>query len=133
MAGPERRAYLRALLAGTGAALEADDPQEMLTLSEELATVAAPIDDRIRVRALGESALALRLLGKNQEAEARLRQAWEETRRLVLPQGTLAIGATYAVVLRPSADWRRRRRSWRSAWRWDSDWRNSVLREPTTS
>jgi DNA-binding NarL/FixJ family response regulator len=100
MAGPERRAYLRALLAGAGAALEADDPQEMLTLSEELAMAAARVDDRLRVRALGEGALALRLLGRNQEAEARLRLAWEETRRLVLPQGTLEIGATYAVVLR---------------------------------
>jgi DNA-binding CsgD family transcriptional regulator len=100
MVGPERRTYLRALLAGSGAALEADDPEEMLALSEDLATAAAPIDDRIRVRALGEGALALRLLGRNQEAEARLRHAWEETRRLVLPQGTLEIGATYAVVLR---------------------------------
>ena len=100
MAGPERHAYVRALLAGTEAALEAGDLAEMLGLSEELATAAARVDDRIRARALGEGALALRLLGRNQEAEVRARQAWDETRRLVLPQARLEIGATYAMVLR---------------------------------
>ena len=100
MAGPERHAYVRALLAGTEAALEAGDLEEMLALSEELDTAAARVDDRIRVRALGEGALALRLLGRNQEAEVRARQAWDETRRLVLPQARLEIGATYAMALR---------------------------------
>jgi DNA-binding CsgD family transcriptional regulator/tetratricopeptide (TPR) repeat protein len=100
MDGPERHAYVRALLAGTEAALEADDLEEMLALSEELATAAARVDDRIRGRALSGGALALRLLGRNQEAEVRARQAWDETRRLVLPQARLEIGATYAMVLR---------------------------------
>jgi DNA-binding CsgD family transcriptional regulator len=100
MAGPERHAYVRALLAGTEAALEAGDLAEMLGLSEELATAAAGVDDRIRARAKGEGALALRLLGRNLEAEVRARQAWQETRRLVLPQARLEIGATYAMVLR---------------------------------
>jgi DNA-binding CsgD family transcriptional regulator len=97
---PERQGYVRALLAGTEAALEADDLEEMLALSEELAATAARVDDRIRARALGGEALALRLLGRNQEAEDRARQAWDETRRLVLPQARLGIGATYAMVLR---------------------------------
>jgi DNA-binding CsgD family transcriptional regulator len=100
MAGPERHAYVRALLAGTEGALEAGDLEEMLALSEELAMAAAATDDRIRTRALGEGAMALRLLGRNQEAEVRARQAWDETRRLVLPQARLEIGATYAMVLR---------------------------------
>ena len=100
MAGPERHAYVRALLAGTEASLEAGDLAEMLALSEELDTAAARVDDRIRARALGEGALALRLLGRNQEAEVRARQAWDETRRLVLPQARLEIGAIYAMVLR---------------------------------
>jgi DNA-binding NarL/FixJ family response regulator len=100
MDGPERHAYVRALLAGTEAALEAGDLEEMLTLSEELATAAARVDDRIRARALGGGAMALRLLGRNQEAEVLARQAWDETRRLVLPQARLEIGATYAMVLR---------------------------------
>jgi len=100
MAGPERHAYVRGLAAGTEAALEAGDLEEMLALSEELAAVAAQVDDRIRARALGEGALALRLLGRNQEAEVRARQAWDETRRLVLPQARLEVGATYAMVLR---------------------------------
>ena len=100
MAGPERHAYILALLAGTEAALEADELEEMLALSEELATAAARFDDRIRARALGEGALALRLLGRNQEAEIRAGQAWEETRRLVLSQTRLEIGAIYAMVLR---------------------------------
>jgi DNA-binding NarL/FixJ family response regulator len=100
MAGPVRHAYVRALAAGTEAALEAGDLEEMLALSEELAAAAAQVDDRIRARALGEGTLALRLLGRNQEAEAWARQAWDETRRLVLPQARLEIGATYAMVLR---------------------------------
>ena len=100
MAGPERHAYVRALLAGTEAALEAGELAEMLALSEELATAAARVDDRIRARALGEGVLALRLLGRNQEAAVRAQQAWDETRRLVLPQARLEIGATYAMVLR---------------------------------
>ena len=100
MAGPERHAYVRGLAAGTEAALEAGDLEEMLALSEELAAAAAQVDDRIRARALGEGALALRLLGRNQEAEVRARHAWDETRRLVLPQARLEIGATYAMVLR---------------------------------
>jgi DNA-binding CsgD family transcriptional regulator len=100
MAGPERHACILALLAGTEAALEADDLEEMLSLSEELVAAAARFDDRMRARALGEGALALRLLGRNQEAEVRARQAWDETRRLVLPQTRLEIGAIYAMVLR---------------------------------
>ena len=100
MDGPERHAYVRGLLAGTEAALEAGDLEEMLALSEELAMAAAQVDDRIRARALGGGALALRLLGRNQEAEVRARSAWDETRRLVLPQARLEIGATYAMALR---------------------------------
>jgi DNA-binding CsgD family transcriptional regulator len=100
MAGPERHAYVLALLAGTEAALEADDLEEMRSLSEELAAAAARVDDRIRARALGEGALPQRLLGRNQEAEARARQAWDETRRLVLPRARLEVGAVYAMVLR---------------------------------
>jgi DNA-binding CsgD family transcriptional regulator len=100
MAEPERHAYVRALLAGAEGALEAGDLEEMLGLSEELAAAAAPIDDRIRARALGEGAMALRLLGRNHEAEVRARQAWDETRRLILPQARLEVGATYAMVLR---------------------------------
>ena len=100
MAGPERHACILALLVSTEAALEADDLEEMLSLSEELVAAAARFDDRMRARALGEGALALRLLGKNQEAEVRARQAWEETRRLILPQTRLEIGAIYAMVLR---------------------------------
>jgi DNA-binding CsgD family transcriptional regulator/tetratricopeptide (TPR) repeat protein len=100
MAGPERHACILALLAGTEAALEANELEEMLSLSEELVVAAARVDDRMRARALGEGALALRLLGRNQEAEVRARQAWEETRRLVLPQARLEIGAIYAMVLR---------------------------------
>ena len=100
MDGPERHAYIRGLLAGTEAALEAGDLEEMLALSEELAVAAAQVDDRIRARALGGAAMALRLLGRNQEAEIQARQAWDETRQLVLPQARLEIGATYAMALR---------------------------------
>jgi hypothetical protein len=120
MARPARRAYVRAMLTGTEAALEAGDLEEMLGLAEELAGAAGPADDRIRVRALGEGAMALRLLGRNREAEIRARQAWEESGRSVLPRRGWRSGPSTRRCCGPSAGWRRPRRWWRSAWSWES-------------
>jgi DNA-binding CsgD family transcriptional regulator/tetratricopeptide (TPR) repeat protein len=98
-----RRTLLRALLVSADAALMLHDPEAALALCEELAAVSAGIDERTRLRALSESAVALRFLGRNRDAAPRLQQAWEEARRRVLPQATLEVGATYAAVLRSLA------------------------------
>ena len=134
MDGPERHAYVRGLLAGTEAALEAGDLEEMLALSEELAMAAAQVDDRIRARALGGGALALRLLGRNQEAEVRARAGLgrDAPARSRLRPGW-RLGPPTRWCCDPSAGWRRPRRWWTNAWSWDSGWRSSARPEPTTS
>jgi DNA-binding CsgD family transcriptional regulator len=98
--GPaERQAYLRAHLAGAEAAILADRPAEVLALTDELAAVAAGEDVRVRVRALVEGSLALRWMGRNADAEARLRLAWAEARSEAVPQAVLDSGASLAKVL----------------------------------
>ncbi|MCV2490790.1 AAA family ATPase [Geodermatophilus sp. YIM 151500] len=98
--GPgERRAWLRAHLAGAEAAILADRPAEVLQLTDELAEVAAADDPRVRLRALVEGGIALRWLGRNADAEARLRLTWAEARAEALPQSVLEVGASLAKVL----------------------------------
>jgi DNA-binding NarL/FixJ family response regulator len=46
-----------------------------------------------------DGALALRLLGRNADAEARLRPLWDRVRRRILPQATLEVGALFGAVL----------------------------------
>ena len=75
--GDVRRAYLAAALAGADAARRGDDPVEMLALAEEVAASAAGVDDTIEASALVQGAMALRFLGRNGEAEVRLRDAWD--------------------------------------------------------
>ena len=96
---PDRAAYVRGLLAGAEAAIHADRPGEVLDLTEELVALGGVDDPRSRVRALTEGALALRWLGRNADAEARLRLVWAEVRRDALPQATLEVGALLAKVL----------------------------------
>lgn len=64
-----------------------------------MARIAAGVDERARIRGLADGGLALRWLGRNEDAEQRLRQAWQDARRLVLPQATLEVGAILAKVL----------------------------------
>lgn len=96
---PARRAYLKAVIAAADAALIARDPARMLELAEMLAPAAAGFDDQVHVRALSEGALAMRLLGHNREGEQRARRAWDEARRLVLPQMCMEVGPFLARVL----------------------------------
>ena len=94
-----RRAILKATLAAIDAALMAGDPARMLELSEQLARASVEYDEPLHVRALAESALAMRLLGHNREAEQRARQAWDEARRRVLPQMSMEVGPLLARIL----------------------------------
>ena len=94
-----RRALLRALYVAAEVALLFGDPDEMLALAGELEMAAAGFDDAVHIRALVEGAVALRFLGLNGDAEARLRQAWDTVHRKILPQRTLEVGAAFGNVL----------------------------------
>ena len=72
----------------------------MLTYADELSELAAGLDERAHAQAVVRAALALRFLGRNTEAEARLRPAWNSCRRHVLPQAILEVGTWLATVLR---------------------------------
>jgi DNA-binding NarL/FixJ family response regulator/tetratricopeptide (TPR) repeat protein len=97
---PVRRALLCALGAATDSSLSHGDVDAMQSFSEERASLAAGFDERVHLRALVDGALALRLLGRNADAEARLRPLWDRVRRHVLPQATLEVGALFGTVLR---------------------------------
>jgi DNA-binding CsgD family transcriptional regulator len=92
-------AYLRALLAVAEGALMVDDPEGLLADADGLAAAAADIDERVHIEALVDGAMALRFLGRNAAAETRLRGAWVQARRRVLPQAVLEVGAAYGRVL----------------------------------
>jgi DNA-binding NarL/FixJ family response regulator len=94
-----QQSYLRALQVATEAALFAGRPGEVLALADELVHAAAAGDERTRIRGMIDGGLALRWLGRNEEAEGRLRQAWIDARRQVLPQATLEVGAVLARIL----------------------------------
>ena len=96
---PARRACLRATLAAADGARMGDDAYEMLALAEEVTETSAGLDDRVEISALVQGAMALRFLGRNTEAEMRLRQAWDAARRRVLPQAVLEAGAALGRVL----------------------------------
>lgn len=97
--GAVQDAYLRALLAVAEGALMVDDPEGLLAHAEELAAAAVDVDERVHLEALVDGAMALRFLGRNAAAERRLRGAWAQARRRVLPQAVLEVGAAYGRVL----------------------------------
>ncbi len=99
LAADARRAYLQALRSASDAALHADDPPRMLALADETARVAAGHDDRTHLQALTRRGLALRFLGRNADAEATLRRAWDMARARVLPQAILEVGGLRGTVL----------------------------------
>lgn len=94
-----RRALLGALLAGAEGALLVADPEQMLALADELDGAAEGFDEGIHIRAAVDGALALRFLGHNLDAEARLRRTWDEVRRQLLPHATIEVGAVLGTVL----------------------------------
>ena len=94
-----RAAYLRALVAVAEGALMMDDPEGLLASADELAAAAVDVDERVHIEALVDGAMALRFLGRNAAAETRLRGAWAQARRRVLPQALLEVGAAHGRVL----------------------------------
>jgi DNA-binding NarL/FixJ family response regulator len=93
------RALLRSLRAATRSALTSDDPGAMLTFSDEMASIAAGTDDRMAAHAEVDAALALRAMGRNEEAAVRLRAAWLAVHQQVLPMSMLEVGAMLGNIL----------------------------------
>jgi DNA-binding NarL/FixJ family response regulator len=93
------RALLRSLQAATQSALTTDAPDSMLAFADEMASIAAGTDDRMAAHAEVDAALALRAMGRNEEAAARLHAAWLSVRQQVLPTSMLEVGAMLGNVL----------------------------------
>jgi DNA-binding CsgD family transcriptional regulator len=95
-----RRAYLAALEAATDGALQEDRGTDVVSLSDATLRVAQDIDEEAYIAALIRPGFALRPLGRIREAEARYRQAWDLSRRLVMPTAMLEAGHGLARSLR---------------------------------
>jgi DNA-binding CsgD family transcriptional regulator len=88
-----RSAYLEALRVRYDAAYQEDDLEELLRAADERAAVAQGFEESVYLAASVDLGRALRRAARLDEAEQRLRHAWEEARRRVLPQ--LTIDAAY--------------------------------------
>lgn len=95
-----RRAYLAALEAATDGALQEDRGADVIRLSEATVLVAKELDEEAYVAALMRPGFALRPLGRIREAEARYRQAWDISRRRVMPTAMVEAGHGLARALR---------------------------------
>lgn len=92
MAPPARRAYLHALATISDVGLQEEDPAAILDIADEISTVAAGFDLEASIRAGYRGGYALFALGRPDEAETRLRVAWEEGRRTGLYVATVDAG-----------------------------------------
>jgi DNA-binding CsgD family transcriptional regulator len=96
--GPERmsprarRAYLHALATISDVGLQEEDPAGVLEIADEISTVAAGFDLEATVRAGYRGGYALFALGRPDEAETRLRVAWDQGRRSGLYLATVDAG-----------------------------------------
>lgn len=87
-----RRAYLAAVEATIDGALQEDRAEDVLRLAEVGVRVAREIDEESHVTALARTGFALRPQGRIRESEARYRQAWEISSRLVFPGAMVDAG-----------------------------------------
>lgn len=88
-----RRAYIRALVFTSLDAQQRDVPEEMLTVGDELADVAAGFDAPAYIESQLRTGAALMLAGHLADAERRLRAAYREAHRAVLPDLALDSGS----------------------------------------
>jgi DNA-binding CsgD family transcriptional regulator len=95
-----RYAYLSAILAGIGAAMQQERFDDGRRLNEESLVVARSLDEESLVEALLRGGFALRALGAIVEAEAQYREAWNIARRSVYPFAMIDAGIGLARVLR---------------------------------
>jgi DNA-binding CsgD family transcriptional regulator/tetratricopeptide (TPR) repeat protein len=98
---PEARyAYLSALLAGIGAAMQQERFEDGRRLIDEALAVARGLDEESHVEALLRSGFALRALGSVYEAERLYRDAWNIAHRAVFPFAMIDAGIGLGRVLR---------------------------------
>jgi DNA-binding CsgD family transcriptional regulator len=86
-------AYERALVLACVDSMQANEPEDMLPLVEELTRVAAGAGIEASLQASLRRGSALMLLGRLAEAEEQLAAAWLEARRAFLPGIALDIGS----------------------------------------
>ena len=91
-----QRAYERTLVLACVDAMQANEPEHILPLTEEMTRIAAGAGIEASLQASLRRGSALTLLGRLAEAEERLGPAWLEARRASLPGITLDIGAWLA-------------------------------------
>ena len=95
-----RRAWVVALEAAADAALQEDRGADVVAISEDLLFGARDVDEEAYLGALLRTAFALRPLGRIQESVDRYGEAWDLSRRLVLPIATVDAGHGLARGLR---------------------------------
>ena len=81
-------------------ALQEDRGLDVIHLSETTALLARELDEEAYVAALMRPGFALRPLGRIREAEARYRQAWDISRKQVMPTAMVEAGNGLARSLR---------------------------------
>jgi DNA-binding CsgD family transcriptional regulator len=89
-------AYERTLVLACVDAMQANEPEDILPLTEEMTRIAAGAGVEASLQASLRRGSALTLLGRLAEAEERLGPAWLEARRAFLPGIALDIGSWLA-------------------------------------
>ena len=95
-----RRAYLAAVEVAIDGAMQQDRDGEIIGRAEQCVRVSSGLDDESHIAAQIRSAMALRTVARPREGEAQSRQAWDASKRLVLPILTVEAGRGLARVLR---------------------------------
>lgn len=95
-----RRAYLAALEVAIDGAMQEDRDDDIVGLVEHCLRVSASLDDESHIAAQIRAAQALRTVARPHQSEAQSRQAWDASKRLVLPTLTVLAGSGLARVLR---------------------------------
>jgi DNA-binding CsgD family transcriptional regulator len=85
LSGPDHAAYTAALNTAIDAAMQEDRGAEVIRLSEIALQVAGRLDEESRPNALVRIGFGLLPFGRLDLAEASFREAWDLSRRLVLP------------------------------------------------
>ena len=95
-----RRAYLAAVGVAIDGAMQEDRDDDIIGLAEQCLHIAVGLDDESRIAGQIRAAQALRTVSLPREGEVQSRQAWQASKRLVLPMLTVEAGRGLARVLR---------------------------------
>jgi len=95
-----RRAYLAALEVAVDGAMQEDRDDDVVNLAEQCVRVSVSLDEEAHIAARIRAAQALRTVARPREGEAQSRQAWDASKRVVLPMLTVEAGRGLARVLR---------------------------------